>query len=291
MPDTASHADPRTRTASPIDHDLYPVHERENGAYAALVRDVRAALDDDGCAVLRGFVRPDALEKMTAEAAARSHHAHFDRRYTNPYSGDDDPSLPESHPQRVFQERTNGFVAGDCLEPETTLRALYHDDGLRNMVADCMGVDELHEYEDPLAGLVVNVLRPGCQHPWHFDNNDFIVSMLTQPAESGGTFEYCPNIRSARDENFAGVQRVLEGDRGPVKELDLRPGDLQIFYGRNSLHRVTRVEGERERHTLILAYAEQPGLIAGIERTKRLFGRVHEAHRIAAAGGNARDAL
>jgi hypothetical protein len=83
---------------------------------------------------------------------------------------------------------------------------------------------------------------------------------------------------------------VLGGTRAPVKRLDLQAGDLQIFYGRNSLHRVTRIEGARERHTVILGYAEEPGQIAGAARTKRLFGRVSDAHLEADARGRTRDA-
>ena len=125
-----------------------------------------------------------------------------------------------------------------------------------NDLAAVVGAEQLYEYADPLAGLVINVLQPGCAHPWHFDNNDFIVTLMTQQPEAGGAFEYCPQLRSAEDQNYPGVEAVLDGERGPVETLDLRPGDLQIFFGRNSLHRVAEVEGGRERHTLILAYAE-----------------------------------
>jgi hypothetical protein len=161
---------------------------------------------------------------------------------------------------------------------------------LRDFIARCMGVETLYEYADPLAGLVINVLKPGCQHPWHFDNNDFIVTLLTQKADGGGAFEYCPNLREPDDQNIPGVKAVLGGTRAPVKRLDLQAGDLQIFYGRNSLHRVTRIEGARERHTVILGYAEEPGQIAGAARTKRLFGRVSDAHLEADARGRTRDA-
>lgn len=288
-------ADPSDRSSlstadSVVDLARYPVDRPDSEAGRALVAEARRALAEDGCAVLKGFVRPDALARMTEETLALSPEAHFNRTRTNPYSSGDDPSLPEGDPRRVFMERTNGFVAGDRIGPETALRRLYHDPAVQGFVAAAMGVDRLYEYADPFAGLVVNVLRPGCQHPWHFDNNDFIVSLCTRTPAAGGTFEYCPRLRTADDENYAGVGAVLAGDRTPVKMLDLRPGDLQIFYGRNSLHRVTRIEGDRERHTLILGYTEQPGVIAGAERTRRLFGRVAQAHLDADAAGRAVEA-
>ncbi|NBB84181.1 MAG: hypothetical protein GVY28_12355 [Alphaproteobacteria bacterium] len=275
---------------SVVDLARHPVDRLDGPDGRALVDRARRALDAEGCAVLKGFVRPDVLAAMTEETLALSPAAHFNRTHTNPYSSADDPTLPEGDPRRVFLERTNGFVAGDRIGSETMLRRLYHDPAVQAFVAAAMGVDRLHEYADPFAGLVVNVLKPGCQHPWHFDNNDFIVSLCTREPEAGGAFEYCPRLRSAEDENYAAVGAVLAGDRGPVRTLDLRPGDLQIFYGRNSLHRVTRVDGARERHTLILGYTERPGVIAGAERTRRLFGRVAQAHLDADAAGRSVEA-
>jgi len=72
---------------------------------------------------------------------------------------------------------------------------------------------------------------------------------------------------------------VLEGDRDRVVTLDLRPGGLQIFRRRYSLHRVTRIpKGSAPRHAAIFAYTEQPNVIGRVARTKQLFGRVLQEH-------------
>ena len=72
---------------------------------------------------------------------------------------------------------------------------------------------------------------------------------------------------------------MLEGSRDGVTTLDLCPGDLQIFRGRRSLHRVTRVgEHSRPRHAAIFAYTEKPDVIGRLDRTRQLFGRVLPEH-------------
>jgi hypothetical protein len=72
---------------------------------------------------------------------------------------------------------------------------------------------------------------------------------------------------------------VLDGGREGVTTLELRPGDLQIFRGRHSLHRVTRVPtGSRPRHAAIFAYTREPGVIGRVTRTRQLFGRVLQEH-------------
>lgn len=261
-----------------VDLSRFPIHEPSSAGYRAVVAETRAALAEDGCAVLRGFLAPsvELLERETNDLAPK---AYVKKRYGNPYSSPDDPSLPEDHPVRTFLERTNAFVAGDLIPESSPLKRLYHFDAFKRFVAECVSEEEIFEYDDPLAGLVVNVLKPGWQHPWHYDTNEFIVSTLTQGADEGGIFEYCPRIRSPESEEFDRVRAVLKDeDRSEVKQLELVAGDIQIFFGRYSLHRVTRVGGQRARHSAIFAYAKEPGVIGKPERTKHLFGRLTPVH-------------
>ena len=156
---------------------------------------------------------------------------------------------------------------------------LFRAPEVARFIADCLEIPALYCYDDPLAGLTSNICDPGQQFTWHFDTNDFAVTVLVQPADEGGLFEYVPQIRSADDEGFDAIAAVLAGGRVGVRTLELRPGDLQIFRGRYSLHRVTRVgAGSRPRHAAIFAYTLEPGVIGRVERTRQLFGRVLEEH-------------
>ena len=94
--------------------------------------------------------------------------------------------------------------------------------------------------------------------PWHFDGNEFTFSILVQKTEKGGFFEYAPDIRNKDNESFEEVSKVLKGDRKKVKSLDLKPGDLQIFKGRFSMHRVTKIEGNPSRYIALPCYATRP---------------------------------
>ena len=83
-----------------------------------------------------------------------------------------------------------------------------------------------------------------------------------------------PDIRGEADENHAAVSAILAGGGENVIDLDLRPGDLQIFQGRNALHRVTAPSGDRWRCIALLSYCEEPGVIANEALQRDLFGRV-----------------
>lgn len=271
------------RALAPVDIDRYPLDAPGSKAYRDCVGEARAALAADGCAVLKGLIRPEALSELRAETQALAPLAHFTSSRATVYGGAPDPEMPEGHPLRTEVQRDNGFVAGDLVGAQTQIRQLYHCPQFRRFVGACLGFDAIHEFADPLAQLVVNVLPPGTGHGWHFDSNEFIVTLLTQPPESGGAFDYCPQIRKPGQENYEQVADVLAGGSGPVRRLDLKAGDLQIFFGRYSLHRVSTVNGARDRHTVIFAYAREPGLVGNPEKTRRIFGRTTQGHATAAA--------
>ncbi|MFJ4121351.1 arpA protein [[Kitasatospora] papulosa] len=265
-----------------VDTDRYPLSDPDSTEARAVVARARRELAEVGCTVLPDFVRPELHGVLRQECAALAPHAYFDVETVNVYNIDVDTDLPEDHPGRRTFERGNAFVARDRIPGGSLISRLHTHQSFQRFVADCFGLPRLYELADPLSGLVLNVVRPGMEHPWHFDTNEYTVSMLTQEAEKGGSFEYCPNIRSADDECFDDVRDVLDGTRQPER-LPLRPGDLQLFKGRYSLHRVSPVRGGLARHSAIFAYSERPGVIGSVARTRQLFGRVLPGH-LAAEG-------
>jgi hypothetical protein len=262
-----------------VDEREYPLAEPDGLTWQKVVSQARQSLDATGSCVLPGFAGPAARQALGPECASIAAHAYFDVETVNVYNKPPEPSWPADHPGRIPMQRTNAFVAADYIPAGLMIAQLYGSDLFRRFVADCFGLPQLYPLADPLARLCLNVVRSGHEHPWHFDTNEFTVSMVTQQPQAGGVFEYCPNLRSATDENFADVRDVLTG-RGEhlIRRLPLRPGDLQLFRGRYSLHRVSRVEGGTDRHSAIFAYCEQPGVVGTEARTRQLFGRVRPEH-------------
>ncbi len=269
----------------------YPLDEPGSADWDRVVARARDDLAADGCCVLSGFLRPELLDTLRAEGEALAPHAYYTVEKVNAYNIPLDADLPPDHPGNIVLERGNAFVARDLIPADALIQVLYTDPVFQRFIADCFGLAELHEFSDPLAGLCLNVVAPGMSHPWHFDTNAFTVSMLTRAPEAGGVFEYCPGIRTPEDENLSAVRAVLMGEGAHlIRRLELRPGDLQLFQGRFSLHRVSPVEGTSQRHTTIFAYSEQSGVVGNVERTRQLFGRVLPDH-IAAAGAVRGDRL
>lgn len=276
----------RPALAAVVDTERYPLDAPGSARWDEVVRRARDDLAADGCTVLPGFVRPDLLATLRDEGAELAPHAYYTVEKVNAYNIPLDSDLPPDHPATIVLERGNAFVARDLIPPTAVIQVLYTSAAFQRLVAECFGLPQLHEYTDPLAGLCLNVVAPGMSHPWHFDTNEFTVSMLTQEPDAGGVFEYCPRIRTPEAENLADVRAVLTGAGDSfIRRLTLRPGDLQLFQGRFSLHRVSPVEGTTQRHSAIFAYSDRPGIVGAVERTRQLFGRVLPDHL--AAAGNA----
>ena len=59
-----------------------------------VIAGVSANLDQDGCAVLWGFLTPQGIRELVREADAKAANGHHSHSRTNPYFTKDDPSLP-----------------------------------------------------------------------------------------------------------------------------------------------------------------------------------------------------
>ena len=74
------------------------------------------------------------------------------------------------------------------------------------------------------------------------------------------------------------MKAVLDDISDWVKSFALEPGDLQLFKGLYSLHRVSPLKGSTPHYVAILSYAEQPDMVGTPKRVKQLYGRVLPIH-------------
>jgi len=259
-----------------IDLKRYPINVMGQ-ARNALVCDIQNKLAKDGCAVLKGFLTKAAIGALCDEADGVAHLAHKSFSKTNPYFTKDDPSLPIDDPRRRFYARSNAFIPADNFQKSGPLRTIHDADGFDSFIKDCLEQDNFYRYADPLADVIVNMATKGNGFPWHFDTNNFTVTLAIQNAQSGGEFDYAPAIRDG-NENYKAVQDVLDGVSDRVTRLVLEPGDLQLFKGRYSLHRVAPLYGDRPRYVAIFSYVGEPDMVGSVERTRQLYGRTLPIH-------------
>jgi len=261
-----------------VDLSRYPIHAPDSKGYSELIGQLRGELEELGCAVLKKFVKQQCISVFADEADSVANLGHRSFNRTNPYFGKDNPDLELRHPIRRFYDRSNSFVPADCFGVDSPLRSVYEWPHFMPFIQEALQEPHFYRYADPLADVIVNVVEDGEGFPWHFDTNNYTVTLAIQNGEKGGVFEYVPNLRNHTEENYEGVRKILDGDNAGVNQLYLEPGDLQIFKGRYALHRVSAVRGSRKRYVGIFSFVEQPGMVAKVERAKQLYGRALPVH-------------
>ena len=268
---------PAISTADLFDTDTYPLDRPDSAGYAKMLEAATEGLRSVNCAQLVDFIRPKVLAAMQAEAESLAGEAVYHEVELNPYFSDAPEGTPADHPLNRFSPRRHGMVRADRFARDGVIWSVFQNPDLCHFVADALGYERLHTYRDPFGSTNVNVQPEGCAFAWHFDNNEFTVSFGLKQTEEGGDFEYVPNLRSREDENYDAVQRVLDGDRSDLRSLKLRPGDLQLFRGGYTLHRVTAPKGG-ERQSLLLSYVTDPEDITSAEKAIRIWGEAHPDH-------------
>ena len=262
-----------------VNLDEYPIQDLNSAKLKNVIQKCKQDLDQFSCSTIPNFILPKSLEIMNLELENLVDKVFMSNKSINPYlNSKDDPSLPKNHPKRMFMERDNGYLNSDLFEKNSEMKFLYEQEELLKFVSACLGVSPIYRWADPLACHAYNIMRPEGILPWHFDSCEFTLSIMIQKPEKGGVFEYCPFIREPGNENFEEVKKVIEGDRSRVRQLKLEPGDLQIFKGRFTLHRVTKIEGNKSRYLCIPAYVLDPWRVNTPEHSKAIYGKVLPIH-------------
>ena len=245
-----------------VDLQRYPITSLHHAAGQALVDACRHDLAQASLCTLPGFVRSEALPALVAEAQALEPSAYRHDNLRTPYSWRCNDGFSPGHPRSQLFRNRSGLVHADQFPGDGPIERLYEWDPLTDFVREALGYETLHRSACPHLSLVMGVEGEEGQLGWHFDTNDAVISLLLQPADEGGYFEYAPYIRSEEDENYSQVARVFAGEPGVSKRQAMAPGTFILFKGRRSCRRVTPVGSTaRPRLIALLSYDERPGQV------------------------------
>lgn len=256
-----------------LDLDRYPLDREGTPEWQRLVDESQAALAANGMFNLEGFLRPGMAEKAVAEVRpVMDTRSHIHRRMHNIYFKPSIPELSPEHPALRKVETISHTVCADQI-PGSTVLSIYEYAPLVRFLAATMDKPQLHVMQDPLARANVMGYRAGEALNWHFDRSEFTTTLLLQAPERGGDFEYRTDLRSDDNPNYDGVAKLLEGRDPEAKILRIKAGTLNVFRGKNTAHRVTTVEGNRERMIAVFSYYERPGVMFTDEERIGFYGR------------------
>ena len=256
-----------------IDLKRYPLDQEGSPPWHRLVEECKAALGQNGMFNLEEFLLPGVAQRIaTTLEPAFAERAFTHRRSHNIYFKPRVAGLDPSHPALAAVETVSHTLCADQIESEALSR-IYDFPPLVRFLAAVMEKAELHAMQDPLARLNVMAYRTGEALNWHFDRSEFTTTLLLQAPQGGGAFEYRTNLRSDDDPNYDGVARLLQGADPALQSVTPVAGTLNVFRGKNTAHRVTPVEGSRDRIIAVFSYYDRPGVLFSPEERIGFYGR------------------
>lgn len=238
------------------------------------IKNCEKTLNSKGVLTIRNFLKDDAVTLLVKEAEENQHKAFFSNSTHNIYLTPNDENLPNNHIFNVQVKSSKGCITTDQIPETSPLKSIYKSNIFKVFLAKIVGETILYEYEDPLSSINVHYAKEGQELGWHFDNSSFAVTLLLQKPESGGVFEYAKNVRNSEtgEMGFEEVESILMG-RSEPSILDIQPGTLVLFRGKNSMHRVTPTIGSRTRFLVVFAYNSKPGVSLSKSAQNTFYGR------------------
>ncbi|NKB52592.1 MAG: 2OG-Fe(II) oxygenase [Rhizobiaceae bacterium] len=255
-----------------IDLQRYPLDHIGSEEWSDLVHNCQMQLAEHGLFNLPGFLVSGVVQSAADELkTALDENAFIHAREHNIYFKRSLEDLNPDHPALTRFKTVNRTICADQMA-DTTILKLYEWPEFAAFLAAVMNKNALYTMADPLARVNVMAYREGEALNWHFDRSEFTTTLLLQSPQAGGVFEYAQNLRSDDQPNYEGVAKLLGGHH-PTTLMPLQAGTLNVFQGKNTAHRVTPIEGNKDRVIAVFSYFEEPGVVFSDEERIGFYGR------------------
>lgn len=214
---------------------------------------------NNGICILKNFLNESITKELCQEALKLLPTAYHHQTEGNAYLEPLDASLPAGHPKTLTEKTSLKVVACDEIPSSSSLKKLYFDKKLLTFVKSISQTQELYFYNCPLGAINYSIMTKNDSLRWHFDQSDFVVSLVLQNTDVGGHYQYIKDLRSKEEPNYAEVLKALTDKHPRQSQAELTPGSLVLFRGKNTLHRVTQIIGDTPRITALLGFTKIQG--------------------------------
>ncbi|MEI6700646.1 MAG: hypothetical protein WCL38_02680, partial [Actinomycetota bacterium] len=141
--------------------DQYPIHEPESEKFNAIVSSAKAQLSERGYAELPGFVTPEGVAALVADAELGAPSAYRSSGKGTAYLAAPDMTVAQDHPLRTVMPYAVRAIAYDAIPTSSPLRQLYELPALTSFIAAIVDVGPLYPYGDPFGALNLAVMAEG----------------------------------------------------------------------------------------------------------------------------------
>jgi hypothetical protein len=254
-----------------IDVQHHPIEDV--GTYAM---HCRRELKKNSILILNNFITKNALLELQHEADTLHDKAFYCSQNHNVLLTEKNVRLKEAHPCNIEVTSDKGCVPHDLIPPNSHLRTIYTSEKFQRFIQSVFAVEKIWPYSDPLSSINLNYYEEKQQLGWHFDNASLAITLMIRPSESGGIFQFVMGARDIEKNtiNVPLLDSVLH-NKTSINELNMEAGSLVLFYGCNTLHRVTPVTSQKPRVLATLNYNLEKNIKLSENARVTFFGRLN----------------
>ena len=239
------------------------------------IKDCNVKLMDDSILQLDDFLTKKALLNIQKEAINLKKNAFYCSQKHTILLNKKKSKIPNNDPCNIEVISDKGCVPHDLIPKNSFLNILYKSKEFKNFIIKILEIKRIYPYKDNLSSINYNYYEKKQQLGWHFDNASFAITLMIQSPDSGGVFQYTNKGRDYEN-NYIDKKYILDIIKGKnkVEKLNVKPGTLILFYGRNYLHRVTPVKSNKPRILVTLNYNLEKGIKLSENARRTFFGRI-----------------
>ncbi|KAL9180964.1 hypothetical protein ACHAXT_009769 [Thalassiosira profunda] len=272
-----------------VNLERFPIHKEGNPEHQRLLQlSSIKQLQQRGFVSLPNFLRTDAINELTSsilelERRGVGFHSNDTHNVFLEENADNSSASPSSmHPRHIQLESSKLILNARDIAPYATgLENLFTSEDFHRFISSVLNT-QLHPSADPYGKYYANVFREGDGLNWHFDRSEYSISLVLQPADEGGEFQFVPSSRDiveGWDEmplNMEDVSRALRPHSKVVESPKLAAGDVYIFQGHNALHRVSKI-AKGTRINVIFTFGTEADMRLNAYTLRKFFGIVEDS--------------
>lgn len=232
-------------------------------------------INNESILQLDNFLTDKALKNIEKEAENLKNKAYYCSQFHTILLNKKNIHLDDDDPCNIEVKSDKGCIPHDMIPEKSYLNKLYNSNEFRNFIKKVLNLENIYPYKDTLSSINYNYYEKHQQLGWHFDNASFAITLMISSPIKGGVFQYLTKGRD-HENNYIDkklIKNVLN-ENEEIKELNVNPGTLILFYGRNYLHRVTPIKSNKGRILVTLNYNLEEGVELSENARKTFFGRL-----------------
>ena len=247
----------------------YPINNLDEPELQSLISMAARSLRDTGAFIIDPILSAEGLSILQQDMLS----THYNKQeiYRSVFQDQGDPT---NFPDPNHSRNRVGFVRlghTNRVDIQPSFEQIYAYPPLLSLlraIVDKSGIysDTIYLSTDEEGAIYSLIADPMDHGSWHYDQHPFSCVWMIHKPEMGGILQLTKLKPTWTDETEQDkeywnlLQMIWDKDKSVqhyISTIEVDEGGMYCFNGNETLHQVTRVEGEKQRNVIVMAYATE----------------------------------